>query len=778
MLPLTNLFVLDFSQGPSGGIATMILADFGAEVLKVDGPDGDRFESQAAAPMWLRAKRRAVLDGSAEHLRGEIERADVVLTSGPLADLRDKGLDYMTLSQRNARVVYCHISAMGEDEPIGPQQPTEGIVAAKAGRMLAMEGISREPGPVYSVVQVATHATAMNTVTGIIAALWERERSGRGQKVHTSLVQGLMPYDMAGSLAAQMRARRGKQAPRATGDQMPPLNYHPAQCKDGRWIQLGNLLAHLYRNYLNAAGLAPIVDAPPFNKPEHEWSSNEREQFRDLMLERMQEKTVDEWMDIFVADGGVVAHRYQTSVDALSDPDIIANGHVTEIDGVRQIGPLANLTQTPAQPGSIKCAAGPFRPAAATAPSREANNAGPLAGLVVLELATIIAAPLGASFLADLGARVIKVEPVGGDPFRAMGMGAWRCNQGKEALGIDLKSDAGQRMVKQLADTADIVIHNYRPGVPERLGIDYATLSADNPGLVYISANGYGPAGPGARRPSTHPIPGAALGGAKHQAGDIPQTPLDLAGIREGARRLMRANEVNPDPNTSMVVSATAMLGLMAREQTGEGQQIFIDMFGANAYANFDDFLAYPGKPPRPALDADLRGTGSTHRLYACETGWVFLGIQHQDDWVRFCALAEVPELATEHAVSPTDHDAALTEALSRLFRSRPAPAWEALLAPEGLPCVVADAQTSWEFFHEHARDDSDLMTKVSQVDLGEYYRHASMLNFSRSEPTLGPPTRGGEHSRSLAASLGYSSAEIDALYDAGVLWSAPPPAG
>ena len=113
MLPLTNLFVLDFSQGPSGGIATMILADFGAEVLKVDGPDGDRFESQAAAPMWLRGKRRAVLDGSAEHLRGEIERADVVLTSGPLADLRDKGLDYTTLSQRNARVVYCHISAMG-----------------------------------------------------------------------------------------------------------------------------------------------------------------------------------------------------------------------------------------------------------------------------------------------------------------------------------------------------------------------------------------------------------------------------------------------------------------------------------------------------------------------------------------------------------------------------------------------------------------------------------------------------------------------------------------
>ena len=780
MLPLQNLTVIDFSQGPAGGLASMILSDYGASVIKVDGPEGDWFEANPAAPMWLRGKRRLSVNLDDPVARADLDpqlgNADVVITSGPVGELETRQLDYRTLSSLSDRIVCCHITAMGEDEPIGPQQPAEAIVAAKTGRMLSMQGISREPGPSYSVVQVATHATAMNTVTGIIAALWERERSGKGQKVHTSLLQGLMPYDMAGSLTAQMRARRGKPAPQPSLEQMPPLNYHPAQCKNGEWIQLGNLLAHLYRNYLNATGLSHLTDAPPYDKPEHEWSTEERESFRDLMLARMQEKTVDEWMEIFVADGGVVAHRYQSTVDALDDPDIVANGHVTEVDGMRQIGPLANMTLTPAQPGIIKSSAVPFVPAAASAPSRFAENSGPLAGLVVLELATIIAAPLGASFLADLGARVIKVEPVGGDPFRSMGMGAWRCNQGKEALGVDLKSAAGQKIVKQLADDADIVIHNYRPGVPTRLGIDYATLSADNPGLVYISANGYGPHGPGAKRPSTHPIPGAALGGAKHQAGNISQTPLDIAGIREAARRLMRANEVNPDPNTSMVVSATAMLGLMARDQTGIGQPIFIDMFGANAYANFDDFLAYPSKPPRAALDPALRGTGSTHRLYPCAEGWVFLGIHQSEQWQQFCELTGATGLA-DAGPAATEHLEPLTTGLTIVFARQTSTEWEALLCPHGIPCVTADERTSWAYFHQLALDDSPLMHKVEQLDLGEYYRHGSMLDFSRSEPTLAPPTRGGEHSRAIVYSLGYSGTDIDAMFANNVLWSAPPPA-
>ena len=116
----------------------------------------------------------------------------------------------------------------------------------------------------------------------------------------------------------------------------------------------------------------------------------------------------------------------------------------------------------------------------------------------MVESAAIIASPFGASMLADLGARVIKLEPLDGDPFRVMafGVGAARCNTDKESMAINLKSAEGQRIAQQLVANADIFIHNYRPGVPQRLGLDYATLSELNPALIHMSITGYGTKGP------------------------------------------------------------------------------------------------------------------------------------------------------------------------------------------------------------------------------------------------------------------------------------------
>ena len=156
-------------------------------------------------------------------------------------------------------------------------------------------------------------------------------------------------------------------------------------------------------------------------------------------------------------DGGIAAHPYLTAPETLADPDMMANGHVLTLNGVTQLGPVARLTRTPAQ---ITAEAKP----AVDASWHPGTHAGvpdtlPLAGVTVLELATIIASPLGASFLADMGARVIKVEAIGGDPYRHMagGIGATRCNQGKESISVDLKDPEGQRIVRSLAEKADVV---------------------------------------------------------------------------------------------------------------------------------------------------------------------------------------------------------------------------------------------------------------------------------------------------------------------------------
>ena len=110
-----------------------------------------------------------------------------------------------------------------------------------------------------------------------------------------------------------------------------------------------------------------------------------------------------------------------------------------------------------------------------------------------------------------MGAEVIKVEQIGGDPYRglAKGIGSARVNAGKQSISLDLKSEAGREIVLKLVKDADVLIHNYRPGVPERLGFGYEQVAALNPQIIYLQSNGYGPDGPGSQRPSTHPMSSA-----------------------------------------------------------------------------------------------------------------------------------------------------------------------------------------------------------------------------------------------------------------------------
>ncbi len=651
MQVLDGIRVVDLTSGPVGGTATMVLADYGADVVKVEPPAGDRFRTLAASPMWLRGKRSVVLDlqggDGRRRLRALVESADVLVVGGPPARALRWGVDAESALELQPSLVHCSITAWGAHGPYAGHPGYEGLVAARSGRMRAFERQLRREGPAYSAVLVASHAAAQGVVQGIAAALFARQRTGRGQRVESSLLQALMPYDLIEMLLVQLAERRGEPLPSLAdmGGDMPTLNYHPILAGDGRWIQCGNLLEHLILAFLDAIGLlGELLDEERFRSPPGSWDAETVEVARDLILARVQEKTSTEWMEIFHRSGNVAAEPYLSTQEALHHPDLVANGEVIEIldpelGRVRQLGPIAKLSSTPASPGRPAPRVGEHgddifaeerRPPKFT-PMAPAVAGRPLDGVLVLELATIIAAPLGTAMLADLGARVIRVETIGGDPYRHMlpgGMPAVKTTAGKESICLDLKSAEGRQIVQDLARRADILLHNYRPGVPERLGIGYDELRAQNPTLVWISANGYGPAGPSAKRPSTHPVPGAAMGGAAHQAGaalDKPCTRLEE--VREVSRQLMRANESNPDPNTSVVIASAALLGLLARERHGVGQSIYVNMLAANAYANGDDFLDYAGKQKRRAVDAELFGLGATYRLYPASSGWVFLAL-------------------------------------------------------------------------------------------------------------------------------------------------------
>ena len=797
---LDDLRVIDLSEGPIGGMATLVLADFGADVVKVERPGGDPWRTVANAPMWLRGKRSAVLDLKTEAGRESLARltesADVVVTSGRPGKGAALGADYECLSARNAALVYCSITGFGPAGPYAGYPGYEAVVAARMGRMLTFSGLPDREGPAYAAVQAGSHATSQAALQGILAALMAREESGRGQLVETSLLQGLFSYDLGGLFRTQF----GERFPELFGGlampTMPMLNYHALQTKDGRWLQFGNLMAHLFDNYLAAAGLADVFADPDYEGSPAQWSEDARERLRDRMFERTLEHTADEWMETFIEHGGVAATPFQSTQAALDDADLVLNGHVVErehptLGTVRQLGALARLTATPGAAGE----AGPepgehteavLAEAARPRPSVPAAHASgpPLRGVTVLEFATIIAAPLGAAILADLGARVIKVEPVGGDPFRAMGVasiGAARCNGSKESIALDLKSPEGQEIVQSLARETDILIHNYRPGVPERLGIGYETLKAIRPELVYVYVNGYGRFGPGAHRPSTHPIPGAGLGGALMQMGEgMPPVCTTIPELREVARKFSRANELNPDPNTSVVVASSSLLGLYARRRFGTGQEVFVDMFGANAWANADDFIAYEGKPPRPEPDAGLYGLNATWRLYRAAEGWVFLGLAVQREWERFCDLSGRPDLAADPRFATAEaraaNDGALAEALAALFAGRPADEWESLLATEGLGCVRADAAPVHQFIAKDAHVAANgLRVPVHNTNYGEYERYGPLTAFSENKLELGGFPLAGEQAGSILAELGYDPAAIEALRARGIVWSEAP---
>ncbi|MEE8443013.1 MAG: CoA transferase, partial [Dehalococcoidia bacterium] len=735
------MIVLDFTWGMAGSMATMVLSDFGADVIKIEPPGGDPFRAFPPSLLWNRGKKSIILDlKSAEGQREAqrlAQRSDIVVESFRPGVTGRLGIDYETLRADHPELVYCSITGFGPQGAYARYKGYEGVVAAKCGRMMAFAGQKLREGPVFPVVNTASHAAAMAAVRGIVAALYMRDMTGQGQKVETSLLQAITLYDLGQWILWQMMIKDPENFPSdVLVDPMrqPGLGYLPARTKDGRWIQLGNLMEHLFRASLQAIGLGEVLDNPRFAEAPL-LLDQEREELRDMMLKAVQQKSLDEWMDLFVHEiKDVAAEPFMTSQEGMNHPQILFNRHVEEVidPGVgkmRQLGTLLFMKETPA---SIKGPApSPDQhhrevfnrlqrlPAKGGSSQNTALPKYPLEGITILDFSTVIAGPLGTSLVAELGARVIRIETLEGDWMRRQnnGIAAHRTMAGTEGISVDLKTPEGLAIIHALVVKVDIVVHNMRPGVVERLGIGYEQLRQINPRLIFLYVAGYGSTGPYSHRPALHPIGGAIAGGALAQMGQDslppPDTPLSLEELREVSRQLGRANEVNPDPNTAMVVSTGLMLGLYARQRFGVAQYLETTMIGANAYANADDFFSYEGKPPRAIPDAEGYGLNALYRLYRAGKGWVFLACPFDHEWRSLCRTMGRQDLLEDSrfvtAKARQQHDASLIHELEKVFATRPAQAWEELLTAADIACVQVEDSGMFHFFSEdrHVKENA-----------------------------------------------------------------------
>ena len=817
--PLTGLTVLDFSLGMPGALCTLVLADYGAEVIKVEPPGGDPFRYQPAWISWNRGKKGIVLDLSAEEDREQAIRlvagADVLVESSRPGDMGEWGLSYDDLSAVRPGLVYCSITGFGQKGPLRRVQGYEGLVAAKAGRMLNMAGQPNRDGPVYSAVYTGSWHASQAAVRGILSALRVRDLCGLGQWVQTSIVQALAsPHDNnvgdGGLVNTDLRNRDPERFPlRPRGRGLSSIGYVPVRTKDGTWLQHANQRVPHIQGHLRAIGLGDLLEDERFERVPAVNDAN-RELLRREILDKQLDKTSDEWMDIYVQDGNIAAEPYRTSVQAMDHPAVVANGTVVTIDDprvgpMRTIAPLVDLRETPVEPSGPAPDPGQHKAEVlarlgqqaatgtrgASGSNGESVPAQPLAGITVLDLATIQAGPYGAALLADLGARVIKVDATDrrldeGRRSTAQTMADARTYAGKEGIQIDLQTPEGKEIIHKLIAQADVLAHNFRLGVPERLQVDWETCRQINPRMIHVWMGTYGEHGEHARRPGAHPIPGAIMGGAMRQMGrGMPPPPdqaLDVEETVEATRWIMKSNW-GPDQNTSPAVATAVLLGLRERGNTGRGQPVHVNMLNANAWTNADEYYDYANRPPIVMPDEDVQGLHALYRLYRCREGWVFLGCLFQDEWESFCRAVQREELLADSRFDTPGariaNDDALVAEISAIFAGRSAAEWEESLLAADVGCVQADEAVEGEFYanHPHALENA-LSVEVEHPVVGKYRRYGGLVELSLTPGIYRTSIQVGQHTKPLLREIGYNDGQIEDLGARGIVQWADPSAG
>jgi crotonobetainyl-CoA:carnitine CoA-transferase CaiB-like acyl-CoA transferase len=789
----SGIRVLDLSREPAGAMATMVLADFGADVVRID-TEGGATPTDPTGVFLHRGKRRLDHDlggaTAADDILALAREVDVVVESLGAGRADALGIGYEQLKEANPGLVYCSISGYGPTGPLADARFDDGLVMATAGIFRDQQGWLHDGRrrPVFRSARDASYLAGMLALQGVLAALRARALTGRGQLVETSLLQGLTHR-----LNPMVRwvLRDGEDPPLGngyTGETPAPVDPKAprgaelvgmaAECKDGRRIIHMLFERNFFPSWVSVLGMEWIWDDERFKGAPRSLDPDARDELAELLAARMKEKTAAEWMELYVENGNVCADVVETTQEALHHPQVVAGDFLIELDDpelgrVVEIGPLTKIRDADV----VEAAPG-------ESAKRGGLDAGPLDGVVVVEVASHYATPTATAQLADLGARVIKVEPVTGDAYRhaVQGMGhdnLVRAVQGKQNIAVDLKDPRGQEIVHRLVARADVFIHNFRLGVPERLGIDPATLHALNPRLVYQYGASYGSTGPYRRQPAIDHVIAAFAGTTAYQAGEG-NPPL---------------KEQGADPTAAAGAAASMLLGLAERDRTGRGQYVESAMIVSNLYLNHADAFEYDGKRPRPAVDHDQLGTGATYRLYEtapvepgfraepwenADPHWVFLSAESDDDFVRFCAVARRDDLAADARFASADARREHREELERLLEpvllTRPAHAWEADLRAAGVGCAVADAMSFFAFVHRHPQARAlGMMVPTEHPTLGGVYlRHAPAVRHAETPGTAGPYCETGEHTQEILRELGYDDDEVAALRDAGVItWPA-----
>ena len=733
---LGDLRIVEIGEGMAVQVAGLMLAELGADVLKVERPGGDPARGTAPFANWNRGKRSLVLDLDTTEglaaLTGRLAGADVLLHQFTPKQAEALALDDASLAASFPRLVTCGITGSPHNHPDVERSADDLLVAARVGALYENDGY--RGGPIVYRYRQGSWAAAHLAASGILARLVMRLQSGQGGAAHTSLFQGFLstlPLVWARNSEGPMPnpPTYAPDAPRAMAQQL-------FQCQDGDWLQIMDPTRQF--DYATMPTMWEVM-------AETDIDLETPEGVEDAFRRRPR----DRWIaDLRAAD--IAVEPAYPMGEVLRHPEVEANGFVIAVDD-----PHLGRTRQPNVPFHTDADLPQGRPAPRLGeggdadwtppPAATGNGAAPaeiLEGVRVLDLGMFLAGPMGPSMMGDMGANVIKVEALTGDRIRFMHRYYQAAARSKRSLALDLTKPEAQPILERLIRWAEVVHHNMRFKGAAKLGLSEEGIRRYNPDVAFNYVSAYGQRGSRGNWPGYDSIFNAIAGWEFENAG-------------EGNKPVFNR------PGTMDVTSAQSclveiMASLYAKRAGGRGHTTQTSLLGVAAFTQGERLIGPDGNLTETYhLTGDQTGFSPYHRIYECADG----------QWVAVAAHKPEQQAALRDLLGDEAH----FEAAAKV---RTAADLLAALEAAGVPGDMVNFEDAMNrFFDDPQNRDLNLVSVLPQPlygiveQPGAFWHFGDVpIVFKRCAPAV------GQHSDEILREIGYSDAEIAGFREAKIV--------